>query len=42
MLLLINYYLHLSRNRFNNMAMEKKPFIFGVAASGNNFTDREK
>jgi len=24
------------------MAMEKKPFIFGVAASGDNFTDREK
>ena len=22
--------------------MEKKPFIFGVATSGDNFTDREK
>ncbi len=29
-------------HQYNGRIMEKKPFIFGVATSGDNFTDREK
>ncbi len=41
MLLVINI-LFIFAGSNNQRIMENKPFIFGVATSGDNFTDREK
>jgi len=40
-LLLTKYYIPL-RKHLREKIMENRPFIFGVATSGDNFTDREK